>query len=66
MITLTFSSHRNRSWRKRAMRGMSLIELMVALAIGLILVAGLATLFANSSQSGNELEKSIRQMENGR
>ena len=65
MITLTFSSHRNRSWRKRAMRGMSLIELMVALAIGLILVAGLATLFANSSQSGNELEKSIRQMENG-
>ncbi|MBC7435910.1 MAG: PilW family protein [Bdellovibrionales bacterium] len=45
---------------------MSLIELMVAITVGLILVAGLATLFANSSQSGNELDKSIRQMENGR
>ncbi len=47
-------------------RGLSLVELMVAIAVGLILVAGLATLFANSSQSGNELDKSIRQMENGR
>jgi type IV pilus assembly protein PilW len=48
------------------MRGFSLVELMVALAIGLILVAGLATLFANSSQTGNEIDKSIRQIENGR
>jgi len=50
----------------RGSRGLSLVELMVAIAVGLILVTGLATLFANSSQSGNELEKSIRQMENGR
>lgn len=47
-------------------KGFSLIELMVGLTIGLILVAGLALMFANSSQSGNELEKSIRQIENGR
>lgn len=51
---------------RKPMRGFSLVELMVALAIGLILVAGLAALFANSSQSGNEIDKSIRQIENGR
>lgn len=50
----------------RHARGFSLIELLVAMAVGLILVAGLVTLFANSSQTGNELEKSIRQLESGR
>jgi type IV pilus assembly protein PilW len=50
----------------KSMRGFSLVELMVAIAIGLILVAGLATLFANSSQTGSELDKSMRQIENGR
>lgn len=47
-------------------RGFSLVELMVGLAIGLMLIAGLGLLFANTSHSGNELEKSIRQIENGR
>lgn len=46
--------------------GFSLVELMVGLAIGLVLVAGLSLLFANTSRSGNELEKSVRQIENGR
>lgn len=46
--------------------GSSLIELMVAIALGLILVSGLATLFANSSQTGNEINKSVQQIENGR
>lgn len=46
--------------------GFSIVELLVAIAIGLILIAGLAALFANSSRAGNELEKSIRQIENGR
>ncbi|MDP2262335.1 MAG: PilW family protein [Hydrogenophaga sp.] len=50
----------------RSERGFSLIELLVAMTVGLILVAGLVTLFANSSQTGNELEKSIRQLESGR
>lgn len=48
------------------MRGFSLVELMVGMAVGLVLIAGLSLLFANTSQSGNELEKSIRQIENGR
>lgn len=58
--------------RRRAARltcaqaGFSVVELMVAMTVGLLLLAGLATLFANSSRSGNELEKSVRQLENGR
>lgn len=47
-------------------RGFSLVELMVSMAIGLVIVAGLATLFANSSQTGAEIDKSMRQIENGR
>lgn len=47
-------------------KGFSLVELMVGLTIGLVLIAGLALIFGKSSQSGNELEKSIRQIENGR
>lgn len=51
---------------RSAVRGLTLVELMVGLAIGMVLVAGLALMFANTSQSGNELNKSIRQIENGR
>jgi type IV pilus assembly protein PilW len=51
---------------KRSNAGFSLVELMVAMAIGLVLIAGLATLFANSSRAGSELNKSIQQIENGR
>lgn len=52
--------------RRASARGFSLVELMVGMAVGLVLIAGLSLLFANTSQSGNELEKSIRQIENGR
>jgi type IV pilus assembly protein PilW len=55
-----------RSSPPRRQRGLTLVELMVGLAVGMVLVAGLALLFANTSQSGNELEKSLRQIENGR
>lgn len=50
----------------RRQRGLTLIEFMVAITIGLILVAGLTLLFANQSATQNELEKSSRQIENGR
>ena len=66
MNTLNTSLRVGQALQRRAARGFSLVELMVALAIGLILVTGLATLFANSSQTGNEIDKSIRQIENGR
>lgn len=49
-----------------AQAGLSLVELMVSMAVGLLLVAGLALMFANSSRSGNALNQSLRQVENGR
>ncbi|MDP1527390.1 MAG: PilW family protein [Rhodocyclaceae bacterium] len=50
----------------RRQSGLSLIELMIAMAIGLIILAGMVSIFASSSQSHNELEKASRQIENGR
>jgi len=47
-------------------RGLSIIELMIAMTIGLLLLAGLAVVFSNSSQSQRELQKSAQQIENGR
>lgn len=47
-------------------RGLSLVELMVAIAIGLGMLAGLAVVFSNSSRSQAELTKDAQQIENGR
>ncbi|GAC1409607.1 MAG: PilW family protein [Burkholderiaceae bacterium] len=46
--------------------GLTLVELMIAMAIGLFLVAGIATLIAQQSLTRAELDKSARQIENGR
>jgi type IV pilus assembly protein PilW len=50
----------------RARGGFSLVELMVALTIGLFLVIGLISLLVSTSQSRTELDKTSRQIENGR
>ena len=50
----------------KAMKGFSLIELMVALVIASILLIALSSLFVNNTSARNELEKSSRQIENGR
>lgn len=47
-------------------KGFSLVELMVAIALGLLVVTGLVYVFANSSRSYGELQKSAQQIENGR
>lgn len=60
------TTHAARHPSRRTAHGFSLVELMVGLAVGMVLIAGLALLFANTSNSGNELNKSIRQIENGR
>ena len=52
--------------RCRAQAGASLIELMISITLGLILLAGLATLFSQSSQSSHELRRAAAQIENGR
>ena len=52
--------------RSRRSKGFSLIELMVALVIASILLIALSSLFVNNTSARNELEKSSRQIENGR
>lgn len=46
--------------------GFTLVELMISITIGLVLLLGLTTLLVNNSASRTELEKSSRQIENGR
>ncbi len=46
--------------------GLSLVELMVALTIGMLLLAGLVAIFMNSSEANRELRKTAQQIENGR
>ena len=46
--------------------GFTLIELMVALTLGLLILVVMVTLFANTSAARGEIDKSSRQIENGR
>lgn len=46
--------------------GLTLVELMIAVTLGLILLLGLATIYERNSVTRNELERSSRQLENGR
>lgn len=73
LFDLSLSSTKHRSLgassgihRRAGQSGLSLIELMVSLTIGLFLIVGLAALFASLSSSRTELDKSSRQIENGR
>lgn len=53
---------------RRALRqcGFSLVELMVAIVLGLFLIAGLASLLVSNVRTRSELDRSARQIENGR
>lgn len=57
---------RHPSQRLCHQRGMTLVEWMVSITIGLILLTGLSALIARQSSTQAELEKSSRQIENGR
>ncbi len=52
--------------RIRAARGFSLAELMIAITIGLSILAGLSTMFVRNTRAQAEIEKANRQVENGR
>jgi type IV pilus assembly protein PilW len=52
--------------RRRAAGGFSLVEMMVALAIGSIILAALAAIFYTSTVARKETDRSSRQIENGR
>jgi type IV pilus assembly protein PilW len=47
-------------------QGYSIVELMVAITIGLIILAALVTLFAGNSRERGEIERANQQTENGR
>lgn len=47
-------------------RGLSLVELMIGLALGLIVLVAMIVIYSNTSRSRAEMEKSNRQTENGR
>ena len=46
--------------------GFSLVELMISIALSLMILAGLASVFVNSSATRKEIERTTRQIENGR
>jgi type IV pilus assembly protein PilW len=46
--------------------GLTLIEFMVSIVIGMLMVAALATLIANQSSNRGEIDKSGKMIENGR
>lgn len=52
--------------RCRRQRGLTLIELMIALVIGLVIIAAVSVLFSSSSRSRQEIESSAEVSENGR
>ena len=52
--------------RVRAPRGFTLIEMMVGIAVGLIVLAVATTVFVNVSSSRRDMERTGRQIENGR
>ena len=50
----------------RVPHGFTLVELMVGIALGLIVLAVLSTVFVNVSSNRREMERTGRQIENGR
>jgi type IV pilus assembly protein PilW len=51
---------------RRRMAGLSLIELMISITLGLIILTAVALVFSNASNTRTELERTSRQIENGR
>jgi type IV pilus assembly protein PilW len=50
----------------RAERGFTLVELMISIGLSLMILAGLVTVFVNNSNTRREIERTTRQIENGR
>ncbi|WP_267895679.1 PilW family protein [Rhodanobacter thiooxydans] len=63
---MTPRAHRQPLSHARLQAGMSLIELMIAIAIGLALLAGLSSLYVSTSKARTEFNKTSEQVENGR
>ncbi len=55
-----------RNDRHKSSGGFSLIELMIAITLGLMIMTGLVTIFVKNSQARTEIERNNRQLESGR
>ena len=51
---------------RRGIHGFTLIEVMVALAIGMVIMLALTTMFSRSTSNHSELERTARQLEGAR
>jgi len=60
------TNHIQKYLRAGLQSGLSLIELMISITIGLLILVSLSTLFINQSKARVELDKSNRMIENGR
>lgn len=52
--------------RMQPQRGVSLVEVMISMTLGLLVLAAMTTVFVNNSQSRREMNKAAEQLENGR
>ena len=66
MTRAALPAGRGRPPSRRRMAGLSLIELMISITLGLLILSGVAYVFVNTSASRNEVERTSRQIENGR
>ena len=55
-----------RGGRRRRSSGLTMIELMIAITVALVLLAALAVMYGSSIQARNQIERTNRQIENGR
>lgn len=63
---MTLNTTRLRHLTPDSVRGFTLVELMVAMALGLLLMAALIALLVSTTTGRSELDKTSRQIENGR
>lgn len=59
-------THTHAFANRQMQRGLSLVELMISITIGLLILSSLTTLFVNQSRTRAELDKSNRMIDNGR
>lgn len=65
-MTTPTSSVRPEAFVRRGERGLTLIEFMVSIVLGMLMVAALSTLIADQSANRAEVDRSGRMLENGR
>lgn len=65
-MTNPTSKSRLQTFDSRRERGLTLIEFMVSIVLGMLMIAALSTLIANQSANRAEVDRSGRMLENGR